>query len=125
MHRILVVDDEPAVREVLCKLLTREGYAVEQAGNGLDALRIHSKDPVDLAVLDIFMPEMDGLEIITALQKHGSTVKIIAASGGGASGNLDFLDIAEHFGAHATFQKPFRSDDLLRAIRDLLGDTDA
>ena len=63
---ILVVDDEEAIRASLRSILEDEGYDVSIAANGLEALKIYGTDPPDLMILDIWMPEMDGLEDLTA-----------------------------------------------------------
>ena len=119
MQRILVVDDEPAIREMLYELLTREGYAVEQAGNGLDALRIHSKDPVDLVVLDILMPEMDGLEVCRTIKAEPvlADMKVIIITGFPEHPKLK--EVAE-LGFTHVYYKPFDLGDIMKAVDDML-----
>jgi two-component system OmpR family response regulator len=63
MPRILIADDEPNIREVISFALERAGYAVVAARNGSEALQALRRGPVDLIVLDVGMPEMDGLEV--------------------------------------------------------------
>jgi len=68
MSTVLVVEDSPVAREVVMKILEREGYNVVGAGNGLEALdRLHSETP-DLVLLDVMMPEMDGLTLLKEMR---------------------------------------------------------
>ena len=116
-RRILLVDDDPDVRRSLENALTKAGYEVVSAVNGAEAIRqwrdIHGGD---LVILDMFMPEKDGLETIVELRKHSPRVPIIAISGGGTTGRLDILDDAKLLGAIETFEKPFSIHALLAMV---------
>ncbi|GIX49050.1 MAG: transcriptional regulator [Candidatus Tectimicrobiota bacterium] len=120
MTRILVIDDEDQMRGMLRQALERAGYEVEEARNGREGLWRYRQAPVPLIITDILMPEKEGLEIIRALRREYPDVKIIAISGGGRTGNLNFLDIAAKLGAHRTLQKPFGLRELLQAVRELV-----
>ena len=120
--RILVIDDEDAVRQIVKEMLVLEGYEVTTAANGKVGLQLFRKEPADLIITDIFMPEMEGLETIRELHREFPQVKIMAMSGGGESGMLSFLSYAKRFGAVRTLRKPFSRDELLTNVHDLLAE---
>jgi len=120
MARILVIDDEPQVRDVLRKMLEKVGYEVVEAPEGAEGLRLHREHPVDLIVMDILMPGKEGIETILALRNAVPKAKIIAISGGGRMNKLDLLSVAREFGAAHTLAKPFTRQELLEAVREVL-----
>ncbi|MCZ7459449.1 response regulator transcription factor [Streptomyces sp. WMMC940] len=115
--RVLVVDDEPAVRDALQRSLAFEGYATEVAVDGADALaKVDSYRP-DLIVLDIQMPRMDGLTAARRLRSAGSTLPILMLTARDTVGDrVTGLDA----GADDYLVKPFELDELLARIRALL-----
>jgi DNA-binding response OmpR family regulator len=120
MARIILVDDEPAIRRNLARYLTAQGHDVRAAGNGREALLAFDEGGVDLLITDINMPEMDGIEILNALRARGSSVPVIAMSGGGQFDKTLLLGSATMLGAVVTLEKPFELDQLLRAVDGLL-----
>ncbi|MEP0068987.1 response regulator [Pyruvatibacter sp.] len=116
MANILVVDDEPLICSMLQALLTREGHDVIIAGDGRQAIQAVETNEIDLIIVDIVMPEKDGLEAIIEIRRITPDMKIIAISGGSRIGNADFLSMARKFGACATFYKPLDNNALLKAI---------
>ena len=119
MTRILVIDDDKPTRELVTRILGRAGHDVSQAGNGKEGLdRLTSAQPT-IVITDVFMPDKDGVETIIALRKVHPGIKIIAMSGGGRVGNLDFLQLAEQVGADKVLQKPIRMSDLLEGVKSL------
>lgn len=120
MARILIIDDEDQPRRMLQQVLMRAGYEVVEARDGNEGLQCFREAPTDVIITDILMPEKEGLETIIDLRRAFPTVKIIAISGGGRTGNLNFLDIAKRLGAQRTLQKPFDLQDMLGAVSDLL-----
>jgi DNA-binding response OmpR family regulator len=120
MARILVIDDEPSVRELLCAILTQEGHEVVEAADGKAGMRLFRESPVDLVITDLIMPEKEGLETIMELRRDFPEVKIIAISGGGIIHAKDYLNMACAMGAHRAFEKPFGVPDMLNAVRELL-----
>lgn len=118
-QRILVVDDNAHIREMCREMLEAEGYTVECARDGVEAVRKFTQSPVDLVICDIFMPEKDGIETILELSSEYHGVKIIAVSGG-AQSLPDFLPFAKKLGATAALAKPFRPEELLEAVNALL-----
>ncbi len=120
MSHILVVDDEPQVRAMLSVMLQQEGYQVTEAEDGEAALQIARSTPVDLIILDLLMPGKEGLETLMAFRKEKDAPKIIAVSGGSRTIGTDFLPAAIKLGACRSFRKPFRCEELLLAIRELV-----
>ena len=114
---ILVVDDHPIMREVICQILEDAGHDVRSAGEGREAIRTLSAARFDLLVTDIVMPEMDGIELIGEVRRRYPEMRIIAMSGGSERFPMkDGLAIAQRIGAGATLNKPFGADQLLNAV---------
>ncbi|MGD8937064.1 MAG: response regulator [Thiogranum sp.] len=86
MSTILVVDDEEDIRDALQMILERAGYEVNTASNGSEAIKLQNSDPAELVIIDIIMPETDGVNAITKIRETHPGVKIIAISGGGRCG---------------------------------------
>ncbi|WP_411071154.1 response regulator transcription factor [Streptomyces sp. cmx-4-25] len=116
-ERILVVDDEPAVREALRRSLAFEGYGTREAVDGLDALAAMESYAPDLVVLDVQMPRMDGLTAARRIRASGSTVPILMLTARDTVGDrVTGLDA----GADDYLVKPFELDELFARIRALL-----
>jgi CheY-like chemotaxis protein len=118
--RILIIDDEDQPRRMLQQVLIRVGYDVVEARDGNEGLQLFRASPTDLIITDILMPEKEGLETIIDLRREFPAVKIIAISGGGRTGNLNFLEVAKRLGAQRTLQKPFELQEMIAAVRELL-----
>ena len=123
MTRVLVMDDDDVFRSAMRVVLEEAGYDVIAAADGVAGLRLYRERGAELVVVDIFMPEMDGLEVIRALRTGVPRPRLIAMSGGGQAGREDILSIATALGAARTLKKPFMAPDLLEAARDLLSAT--
>ena len=121
MARILIIDDEPQLLDMLGQTFEREGYDIVKASNGKEGIKLYRENPVDLIITDIIMPEKEGIETIFELRKDFPDLKIIAISGGGRIEPEEYLDIAKKIGAQRTFAKPVAREDLLNAVRELLG----
>lgn len=119
MARILVVDDEPLVRTMARTALQRAGHDLGEAANGAEALAALERERFDLAIIDLIMPEKQGLETIMQIRAGGHDLKIIAASGGGTA-RLDLLPLAEKSGADFTIGKPFDLAELVALVRRAL-----
>lgn len=116
---ILLVDDEESVRTLAVRLLRKFGYSVLTAVNGKEALDVFSdmRDEIDLIVLDLIMPVMDGSDCLCELLKIGPEVKVIIASGYAPNGHIG---TALKDGAKAFVRKPYESKQLLEVIRKAL-----
>ena len=120
MACILIIDDDDQPRHILQQVLTRAGYEVIEACDGNEGLQRFRATPADVIITDILMPEKEGLETIIDLRREFPRAKIIAMSGGGRAGNLNFLDVASRLGAQRTLEKPFDLQAMLRAVSELL-----
>lgn len=120
MSRILIVDDEEQVRNMLNTCLTRAGHEVVEAIDGDEALQHYAADAIDLIILDLLMPGKEGLETLMALRHDPERPRIIAISGGARAVGADFLPAARKLGADLTLKKPFHNKELLDAISSLL-----
>ena len=117
-HTILVIDDDPDIRELLRATLEEAGYAVRESHEGGHGLSMAKQERCALAIVDLFMPGKEGLETILALRREIPTMKLIAMSGG--SGHTDMLSAATVFGADLTIHKPFDLNQLLHSIATLI-----
>ena len=116
---VLVVDDEKPVREALAELLRKEGYRVVVAESGHVAVEAIEAFTFNFIIVDIFMPEMNGLETIKVFRANAPAVPIMAMSGYAAGSGFvdnDFFQTAMEFGATCCLRKPFTREQLLDAI---------
>lgn len=114
--RILVIDDNDMIRDMMCTILVDAGYRVVAAANGKEGLDALAAQPIDLILTDILMPEKEGIETIIEVRKIRPDMKIVAISGGGRVHNFDPLVIAGKIGADVTLAKPFEPEDLLAVV---------
>jgi CheY-like chemotaxis protein len=113
---VCVIEDDELVRSRLGDMLRASGYTVfeaESADRGIDIIRV---EKADVAVVDILMPDRDGLEAIGQLRRTRPDLRIVAISGGGRVGPQIYLDLAKQVGADASLTKPIEQDDLARAV---------
>jgi CheY-like chemotaxis protein len=122
MARILIIDDDVAVQTTIQLLLERAGHSVVAAGDGRSGIAIFETGEFDLLFLDIFMPGMDGFEIMRAVHQQQPLVPIIVISGNpiAAGSGADFLTMATRLGATSSLQKPFKPAALLAAVAGCL-----
>jgi len=118
--RILVVDDNADMRLTTKMVLETEGYVVETAANGAEALRIQRERPAHVLITDLFMPEVDGLETLQKFRATYPAMPVIVMSGGSSSGRqqADHLSVARELGA-VTLRKPVEPRALIEAIRTI------
>jgi two-component system KDP operon response regulator KdpE len=115
--KVLVVDDEPAIRRFLRTSLTAQGYQVTEAENGTTALDSLRRNTIDVLVLDLGLPDIDGLDIIERLRGQGFAVPIVVLSSRvDEIGKVKALDL----GADDYVTKPFGIDELLARVRAAL-----
>ncbi len=123
MARILIIDDDAAVRGAMQVLLQVEGFDVALATDGQSGITAAEVDAPDLVIVDMFMPGMNGRDTIRALRQRVPQVPIIAASGvmaGPLPGTTDASGDLGSVGADLSLPKPFRPRQLLDAVRQLL-----
>lgn len=114
MTSILVIDDEPQLRSVLVRILSRAGHAVIEAKDGREGMKLFYAHRPQLVITDVFMPDKEGIETIGEIRRKAPETYIIAISGGARS--FAPLDLAAKLGADATLAKPFRLDELLALV---------
>lgn len=119
MARILVIEDDIQLQKMIHKMLTREGYKVQVAGNGIEGIKCYQKTPADLVITDIIMPKKSGIETISELKESFPEVTIIAMSGSGQA-DIKLLEIAETLGAKRTINKPFKRDKFIATVKEVI-----
>lgn len=126
MACILVVDDDPEVREIVESMLLSAGHEVVLAADGDDGVRKFREQPVDLIVCDAIMPKKDGFEAIREIRSLSADVPIVSMTGsfprpsGGAHLDPNYLRMSQQFGATKVIAKPFRAPELLALVRQCL-----
>lgn len=120
--KILVIDDDHAVRRTICENLRESGYDILEAADGDQGLSMI--DPAQMpaiVITDIIMPKKEGLETIMEIRKNFPQIKLIAISGGGRTRSTDFLALAKRLGSDAILPKPIDMDQLEKTIKSLVG----
>lgn len=119
---ILIVDDEEGMLNSMRRDLRELNGALEihTASSAREALKMIEKLEIELLIVDIFMPDKDGLELIRETREKFPSIKIIAMSAFGIRWGVNYLEIAKKFGAHYTLNKPFSRDELRSAIHHVL-----
>jgi CheY-like chemotaxis protein len=120
MSRILVIDNDPLVRNALRAVLEREGHQVHEAPSGVEGVRDFQKYAPDLVITDIVMPGKDGLDTIRELLELLPHLKIIAMTGSDPGNRHGYLKLAGDLGAAGTFTKPFDVKALTETVQELL-----
>jgi len=111
--KVLIVDDEPHIRTLLRATLNRAGYSVIEASNGREALNAKSIDKPDLILLDLGLPDRDGLELVTALRQEPRSALIVVSARDETEQKVAALDL----GADDYVTKPFDTEELLARVR--------
>jgi CheY-like chemotaxis protein len=124
MPKILLIDDDHLVREAMQILLRAKGYDVTVAADGKTGIEAADAACFDLAIVDLFMPDMDGLKVIEAIRQSHPTMPLIAASGFMFKGDCPpmpgFESMAVEAGAFLTLYKPFRPTDVVQAVEQAI-----
>jgi DNA-binding response OmpR family regulator len=121
MARILFIDDDDLLRNVVSKALAHEGHTVIQAADGRQGIDLARATPLDLVVTDLIMPVKEGVETILQLRREFPTLPIVAISGGLSNSGL-YLDIAHRIGAQRVLAKPFTPRELIEQIDAVLAE---
>ena len=115
--KVLVVDDEPPVREALERALRAEGFDPSTAGDGIDAIRRHALEPADVILLDVLMPRLDGLEVCRRLRDVGDRTPVLMLT---ARDSIGDRVAGLEAGADDYLVKPFATDELIARLKALL-----
>ncbi len=118
MSTVLVVDDDNQVRFLMKTILEDAGYTVEEAETGKEAITRYDPERHDMVILDIIMPDMEGVETLRHLRTRNSSVSVIAVSGGGKLEGEYYLKMMRGFGLDYTFAEPVDPDKTLAAVRE-------
>jgi DNA-binding NtrC family response regulator len=118
--KILLVDDEEAIRKMVRAVLGNELYEFGEAVNGLEAQALLGKQHFDLIITDVIMPDCDGIELVMAIRRKQPDIKVIVMSGGGRVRAGHYLDLAGKLGAAKVFEKPFDTAALRQTVKELL-----
>ena len=116
--KILVIDDELDLLSLLMGVLTDEGYQAFSAANGADGVRLNELENPDLIILDLRMPEMDGIETLRNIRKQDDKVKVVILTG---YGSPDTIRDAADLNVSEYLSKPFDNEQLLRVISETIG----
>ena len=114
---VLVADDDPVARDLLAEVLTREGYRIRIASDGQGCLRVAEAEPLDLAIVDLRMPDLDGLQVTRRLAALQPGVPVVILT---AFATIDTAIEAIHSGAHDYLSKPFRMEEIKIVVRRTL-----
>ena len=113
-HTVLVVDDDPDIRESIEELLRSDGLDAAVAANGQEALRVIEQRGIGVVLLDLMMPVMDGRQMVEEMRKRGISVPVVLLSAG-----RDLRRVSQELGLPA-IEKPFDLDELLAKVREHL-----
>jgi len=114
---ILIVDDEAGIRDSLSSILTEEGYAVESVGSGEECLARLAKQQVDLVLLDVWLPKMDGIETLEHMRRDGHFPMVVMISG---HGNIETAVRATKLGAFDFVEKPLSLEKTTQSVKRAL-----
>ena len=120
MACVVVIDDQEPIRRIVRRALEQAGHQVLDAEDGELGLQLLERPPVDVVVSDIFMPGMDGIQMLRQIRKQFPAVKVIVMSGGDSSGMLDLRRDAELLGAVKSLAKPFTTHEIVTIVNSVL-----
>jgi CheY-like chemotaxis protein len=121
MKRILIIDDNTQLRQLLRQILEREGYEVIDAKDSKSGTKLYRQTLTDLVITDVAMPDKDGIEILRELKRDFPDVKIIATTGDSQTLSAQYyLSAMKALGAERAFTQPFGRKELLNTVHELL-----
>ena len=120
MAQILIIDDAPGIGDVLKLILSSEGHEVQSVTDSQEGVDLINSQGFDLAIVDIFMPQKSGLEVIQEVSKSKPDVKLIAMTAFGGHDDVDMRAFAERYGAVRSFEKPFDRENVLNMVAEAL-----
>jgi DNA-binding response OmpR family regulator len=118
--RLLYADDEPALRELVQNHLSLEGFEVETAADGVEAIDLINKNKYDLVLLDVHMPKKDGVEVLKYIKNKKITSRLIMLTG---DGDPHIVSECAKYGAMDYLTKPYNYHELIEAIDRVLSDS--
>jgi CheY-like chemotaxis protein len=121
MARVLIVDDDPMTRSQLREMLERDGHRVYEASDGMEALEVLREFRADLALVDLFLPDLKGLELLAAARNEYSGLEFVALTGTAAGVKAEVARIAHALGADRVLRKPFTAVDVRKVMREAVG----
>ncbi|KQT03567.1 MULTISPECIES: response regulator [Bradyrhizobium] len=122
MPRVLIIDDQKDVRAMIAIVLRVNHFEVVEAESGAAGLKAFAESACDAAIVDIFLGDASGADVIAALREHAPALPVVAVSG---MTTLDFIDQSPSLANVVCLQKPFRPSDLLQALRNAQAATSA
>jgi CheY-like chemotaxis protein len=120
MPKVLVIDDDAAVRRIVSKMLARAGHETREAADGAEGMRALLRERFELVITDLFMPGQEGIETIGRIREIDTEIPIIAISGSSQDDHFSPLGDAKVLGADRAVEKPFTVEQLLAAVQELL-----
>jgi two-component system, chemotaxis family, chemotaxis protein CheY len=130
MPSVLVIDDEQAIRDSIRQVLSRAGFEVATADNGITGAEGYFENPTDVVIVDIIMPRSDGIAVIKKIRASCPNARIIAMTGGGNFWPIGYepntlvtdayLTLASKSGADVVMKKPFQRQNLIDTVRGLV-----
>ena len=125
LKRVLVIDDEALARELIRRILEKEGYEIAEAVNGEQGVESFKSRPCDLVITDLVMPVKDGINTILEIRQLVPDLPILAVSGGGAIAKERYLNAAGYIDGVTTLAKPFTRQQLVDAVAFCLENRDS
>jgi DNA-binding response OmpR family regulator len=116
---MLVIEDEPAMNQLISDILSQAGFHVTSAFDGVAGLEAIRSSAPDVVILDIFMPEKDGLELLIELRRFARSLPVLVISGKQHLLSESSMSLARQLGATAVLAKPFTPPELLKAVSKL------
>lgn len=118
--RVLVIEDDPALRELMTAILTSAGHQVIRATDGREGTALLARQTIDLVITDVLMPNQDGLETIMSIRRTHPNLPVIAITGGNRIDPAHYLRMARALGATRVLEKPFGVAEFARTVNELL-----
>ncbi len=119
MARILVVDDEFYIRELIKKALKTRNHSIIDFDNGVDAINYIKENSIDVAIIDLVMPQKGGIETLMEIRDSNHNIKIIAISGKIETKADAIQGLAQQFHVDKVLSKPFDVDEMIQLVEEL------
>ena len=120
MAKILVVDDEIYIRELIKRALSTRGHTIIDFDNGIDGIKYVKENSVDVAIIDLVMPMKGGIETLIEIRDSNRKIKIIAISGKIETKADAIQGLAQQFNVDKVLSKPFDVDEIIQIVEELI-----